>query len=293
MWHCIEKQLAEHFQTTVTLTTKKMLPGADTHRAYCVHDDANNRDYFIKINDISCFEMFDCEAIALTQLAHTQIVNVPQVILVERTVQFAYIALEYIPLISSPSNKQWFQLGQQLALLHQNQVNPDCGWQQDNFIGLTAQPNKWQHSWRLFFAEQRIGWQLQLLAEKGIMLGNIDFIIDRCKNLLGNHKPIPCLLHGDLWRGNVGFTQNNAYVFDPACYYGDRETDLAMTELFGAFPAAFYQGYNAIYPVDHHYEQRKPIYQLYHLLNHANIFGHDYVIQAKALINRIIAQQTA
>jgi fructosamine-3-kinase len=121
-----------------------------------------------------------------------------------------------------------------------------------------------------------------LAGRKGFDLGEVK--LDR---MLEGHEPQPSLLHGDLWSGNVGFTAEGPVVFDPAVYYGDREADLAMTELFGGFPREFYEAYNEVYPLSAGYEERKHLYNLYHLLNHLNLFGGGYLGQVKATLRRL------
>ncbi len=174
-------------------------------------------------------------------------------------------------------------------MMHQLTTQPQFGWQEDNYIGTTIQPNKWSNNWRTFFIEQRIAWQLQLLQEKSITFGDTEHILALCKEVLQHHQVQPSLLHGDLWQGNIGFTSNAAYVFDPACYYGDREVDIAMTELFGHFPQAFYDGYQQQFPLSNNYEQRKLLYNFYHILNHCNLFAGQYITQAKAILSRLFA----
>jgi len=106
-----------------------------------------------------------------------------------------------------------------------------------------------------------------------------------------DHRPTPSLLHGDLWSGNYAFdAQGRPVIFDPAVYFGDRETDLAMTELFGGFPAAFYAAYNAAWPLDAGYATRKTLYNLYHILNHFNLFGGGYLSQAQGMIDRLLSE---
>ena len=183
----------------------------------------------------------------------------------------------------------WYQLGQQLAQMHYETRHGQFGWQHDNYIGSTIQPNQWSSNWTTFFADQRIAWQLQLLSERSIRLGNIEHIAQVCHDALLHHQVTPCLVHGDLWQGNTGFSGEQAMIFDPACYYGDREVDIAMTELFGHFPDDFYHGYQAEYPLDDGYGQRKLVYNFYHILNHANIFGGIYIDQAKAALSRIMS----
>jgi fructosamine-3-kinase len=161
------------------------------------------------------------------------------------------------------------------------------GWQEDNFVGLTLQSNLWQKKWSCFFAEQRIGFMLQLLSEKGYISDNIDDVVEVIKSLLSGHNPTASMLHGDLWQGNTGFHNNQPVLYDPALYFGDRETDLAMTELFNRFPESFYQGYEDVWPLETDYQYRKPIYQLYHVLNHALLFGGHYLDSAKFTLKNL------
>jgi fructosamine-3-kinase len=175
----------------------------------------------------------------------------------------AFILLERLDLRKAGS---WSALGKALAHLHR-QTGPRFGWATDNYIGLAPQINSWRDSWAEFFLECRLRPQAK---KAGIELPPI--------RLLDGHQPRPSLLHGDLWNGNVGFTKEGPVVFDPAVYYGDREADLAMTELFGGFPREFYEAYGA---VDEGYARRKHLYNLYHLLNHLNLFGGAYLGQVK------------
>jgi protein-ribulosamine 3-kinase len=190
----------------------------------------------------------------------------------------AFIVLEHLDLRRSGD---YAALGRMLATLHR-QTGPRFGWARDNYIGLSPQQNGWCDDWAEFWLERRMRPQLDWARRKGFQLGIPEL------TLLKSHQPQPSLLHGDLWSGNAGFTVEGPVVFDPAVYYGDRETDLAMTELFGGFPAAFYRGYNEVFPLPPGYEKRKQLYNLYHLLNHLNIFGGGYLAQVKATL-RLLA----
>ena len=212
----------------------------------------------------------------------------PDVTAIGLSLDKSFLVLDYIE-FNKAKPVLWYQLGQQLAQMHYETQHGQFGWQHDNFIGNTIQPNHWSSNWTTFFANQRIAWQLQLLSERSIILGDIDHISQVCHDALLHHQVKPCLVHGDLWQGNTGFTHDKAMIFDPACYYGDREVDIAMTELFGQFPNDFYHGYQAEYPLDEGFEQRKIVYNFYHVLNHANIFGGIYIEQAKALVARIMS----
>ena len=173
-------------------------------------------------------------------------------------------------------NGDWAALAQMLATLHR-QTGPRFGWHCDNWIGGTPQINHWHDDWATFFFECRMRPQLELAAKNG-------YRIEFSSTLLQDHKPSPSLLHGDLWSGNAGFIDEGPVLFDPAVYYGDREADLAMTELFGGFPARFYEAYDEAFPLPDGYETRKHLYNLYHLLNHLNLFGSGYLAQVKATL---------
>jgi protein-ribulosamine 3-kinase len=180
----------------------------------------------------------------------------------------AFILLEQLDLRRTGD---WGAMGRMLAALHR-QTGPRFGWHRDNYIGLSPQQNGWCDNWSEFWRERRLRPQ----AERA----GVRIDLDRIEL----HQPQPSLLHGDLWSGNAGFTAEGPVVYDPAVYYGDREADLAMTELFGGFPRAFYDGYNEAFPLPEGYERRKHVYNLYHLLNHLNIFGASYLPQVKATL---------
>ena len=179
------------------------------------------------------------------------------------------IRLEFLQL---QRNGDWAALARMLAKLHLV-TGPRFGWHRDNYIGLSPQQNGWCDGWAEFFWERRIRPQAE---RAGLQI--------KPNRLLEDHKPKPSLLHGDLWSGNVGFTGEGPVIFDPAVYYGDREADLAMTELFGGFPREFYRAYEEALPLPKGYEQRKHLYNLYHLLNHLNIFGGSYLAQVRSTL---------
>jgi protein-ribulosamine 3-kinase len=171
----------------------------------------------------------------------------------------------------------WPAMARLIANLHRR-TGERFGWDTDNWIGLAPQLNGWRDDWAAFFLERRLRPQVERAMEKGFTLDVPDM-----RDLV-RHRPEPSLLHGDLWSGNVGFTPEGPVIFDPAVYYGDRETDLAMTKLFGGFPAEFYAAYQAEWPLPQGYETRKTLYNLYHLLNHLNLFGAGYLGQVKATL---------
>jgi fructosamine-3-kinase len=191
------------------------------------------------------------------------------------------------------STGDWAELGRSLALVHS--AHGDAfGWRRDNYIGSTPQLNPRSSSWSDFWRDARLRPQLELVKRSGrsqSLLEKGERLVDAIHRLLSGHAPAPSLLHGDLWGGNAGFLAGGAPVFfDPAVYWGDRETDLAMTELFGGFPPDFYSAYAKAAPLDPGYARRKPLYKLYHVLNHVNLFGGGYASQAERMIEGLLTQ---
>jgi fructosamine-3-kinase len=202
----------------------------------------------------------------------------------------SFLVLEFIELKrATPKSEALF--GQQLAQLHL-QKQPYFGWEIDNTIGSTRQLNAPSQNWVTFWREQRLGFQLNLAAKKGYD-GNLQMLgsklCERLDDFFSDYTPQPSLLHGDLWGGNAAVDfDNNPVIFDPACYYGDRETDLAMTELFGGFGQNFYVAYNEIWQLDAGYKTRKTLYNLYHILNHCVLFGGGYAVQAEQMMRKLL-----
>jgi fructosamine-3-kinase len=302
MWHCIEQAISDETGNPFYISEKQEIStrGATTSSFTGLYDNKEpppnlsfkisdgDRSYFLKINSKDYLENFQAEAYSLKQLNSLANIASPKVTAIGTSLNKSFLILDYID-FSRAKPMLWYQLGQQLAQMHYETRHGQFGWQHDNFIGSTIQPNHWSSNWTTFFSDQRIAWQLQLLSERSIMLGNIEHITQVCHDALLHHHATPCLVHGDLWQGNTGFSGEQAMIFDPACYYGDREVDIAMTELFGHFPDDFYHGYQAEYPLDDGYGQRKLVYNFYHILNHANIFGGIYIDQARAILSRIMS----
>jgi protein-ribulosamine 3-kinase len=191
----------------------------------------------------------------------------------------AFLLMEHLEM---KGKADFAALGRMLAEAHRR-PGPRFGWQRDNYIGATPQQNAWSEDWATFWRERRLRPQLLLAARNGFKLPetSLDFLLE-------DHQPQPSLLHGDLWSGNAGFTPSGPVVFDPAVYYGDREADLAMTELFGGFPPQFYAAYRESFPLREGYERRKHLYNLYHLLNHLNLFGRGYLPQVEATLGLLL-----
>jgi protein-ribulosamine 3-kinase len=232
------------------------------------------------------------EAAGLNALARTETVRVPGVVTCGATDEGAYLALEWITL-GSPTKASEALLGEQLAWQHR-QTSAQFGWERDNTIGATAQPNTWCEQWVTFLRERRLLHQLDLAASKGADAGIVDRGRRLCELLdafFSSYRPVPSLLHGDLWGGNWGTDDDGLpVIFDPAVYYGDREADIAMTRLFGGFGHAFYTTYQSTWPLDPAASTRSTLYNLYHVLNHFNLFGGDYLAKAAAMTDRLLAE---
>jgi fructosamine-3-kinase len=214
--------------------------------------------------------MFEAEFTGLQELEKTQSVRVPVPVSYGKTAGHSFLVLEYLEFGGSTQASERL-LGRQLALMHQQQ-QPYFGWHRDNTIGSTLQLNTPSHDWLTFWRGQRLGFQLKLAASKGYggdLQNKGERLCSDMPALFERYKPQPSLLHGDLWSGNAAVDkQGYPVIFDPACYYGDREADLAMTELFGGFSRDFYAAYQAVWPLDEGYGIRKSFYNLYHILNH-------------------------
>jgi len=240
---------------------------------------------FLKTGPASSYEMFAAEAEGLSELAQANAVRVPAVIAFGEHRDSAFVALEWLSFenIGRASERQ---LGEQLAALHRT-TKLRYGWHRDNTIGLTPQKNAWSDSWVDFFREQRLGYQLELAAGSGFT-GALQTegarLLKRLPVFFEHYTPVASLLHGDLWGGNWSSCDGQPVIFDPAVYYGDRETDLAMTRLFGGFGKTFYDAYESSWPLQPGHRERRDLYQLYHVLNHLNLFGSGYLGRALALI---------
>lgn len=281
MWHFISDRISEQLDMDFVCSSTRQLQGGDTHEAYQITD--GQQRFFIKLNDKSRLSVFEAEVQGLEHIRQSQAFYVPRVICTGVVGKHSFLAMQYL-CIQQGTPELWYEFGVQLAKLHAFDPQQMYGWQEENYAGPTLQVNNWHKKWEQFFAEQRIGLMLQLLAEKGHQLVDIDKAVDCVKHLLAGHQPQASMLHGDLWLGNTGFYQQQPLLFDPAFYFGDREVDLAMTELFGRFPENFYKGYEQQWALPEAYQYRKPIYQLYPLLNHALLFGGHYLESAKAIL---------
>lgn len=247
------------------------------------------RSFFVKVNRAEAVGMFAAEARGLKALKEAQALRVPEVIGHAVVGDQSLLVLEALDLGWRAKPKSWADLGEGLAKLHMKTAQ-EHGFDADNYIGSSPQTNHHHTSWAEFFVEERLRPQFERAATRGMIFDGKQKFMRRVGEILASHQPSPSLLHGDLWSGNVSFTPDGVpVIFDPATYYGDRETDLAFTEFFGGFAPEFYAAYRKAWPLADGYEQRRELYNLYHVLNHANLFGGGYASQVQDLMRRLIA----
>lgn len=251
-----------------------------THTTYCFPD---GRRVFRKENGANLEAMFSSEALGLQHLAEsarkTSSPPVPEVLAYGREGKKAFILMEEIP---TGHLKDVSEFAQALVVLHRDSRADECGFESDNWIGTTLQKNTLHSSWFDFFRDMRLGYQWNLMRNNGFgdaeSEKKMQSLMKRLPNLLPNlDDDRPSLLHGDLWGGNwLADNKGKAWLIDPAVYYGHREADIAMTQLFGGFPSGFFEAYNECWPLEPGFSKRQDIYNLYHLCNHVNIFGEGY-----------------
>lgn len=252
--------------------------------------DSGGRRYFVKFNRADLLDMFEAEAEGLAEMGEANAVRVPQPVTAGVSDGQAYLVMEYL---ETGGSGDMHRFGEQLAQMHRH-TREQFGWHRDNTIGSTPQPNGWHNDWVRFWQEQRLGFQLDLARRNGAGSALYDRgqqLKEQVGDFFTDYQPLASVLHGDLWSGNYAFTRDGeAVIFDPAVYFGDREADLAMTELFGGFSHSFYSGYDAAWPIDPGYTTRKTFYNLYHILNHYNLFGGGYASQAQRMIDQLLSE---
>jgi protein-ribulosamine 3-kinase len=266
------------------------VPGGSINE--CYHWPCRGGALFVKVAPRARLPDFEAEVAGLAELEAARAVRVPRVLAVGYTDAAAFLALEWITAgARSPDCER--RLGEGLARLHAVSA-PRFGWTRDNTIGRTPQANAWMDDWAEFFRERRLRPQLARAVAGGyaqMLEAPGQRLLESLHLLLAGHRPSPSLLHGDLWGGNWLASEDiEPVVFDVAVYYGDRETDLAMTRLFGGFGNAFYKAYEGVTPPAAGEPMRRDLYNLYHVLNHANLFGAGYARQARESIDRLLAQ---
>jgi fructosamine-3-kinase len=287
-WSAISRAVGSATGETFKFATTAAVAGGCINRTFALHGQ-NGRRFFVKLNTPGHQPLFAAEAAGLNAIAATRTVRVPAVVCAGNTGTESFLVLEWLALNGRAGSAH---LGEQLARLHRHST-AQFGFAENNFIGTTPQDNHWHNNWINFWREQRLGYQLQLAASRGDtqLLTAGEKLLEVLPLFFAGYTPAVSLLHGDLWGGNHGFLADGTpVIFDPAAYYGDRECDLAMTELFGGFDAAFYAAYRAAWPPDPGHRVRKTLYNLYHILNHAHLFGGGYARQAENMMQRLLAE---
>jgi protein-ribulosamine 3-kinase len=286
-WSSINQRLEDKGVFVHSDYAPRPVSGGDISAAWRLA--TSNGDLFVKTGPLSVFDMFTAEAEGLAEISASETVRVPEVIATGQDEATAFLVLEWIELeVGDVAVER--RLGEQMAEMHRASADR-YGWHRDNSIGLTPQHNPWSDSWVDFYREHRLAYQLQLAAESGFTGELQDCgsrLLKRLPVYFESVAPEVSLLHGDLWGGNWGCSGGKPLIFDPAVYYGDRETDLAMTRLFGGFGAAFYEAYESSWPLADGHQERQHLYQLYHVLNHLNLFGSGYLGRAISLIDKLL-----
>ncbi|MFC1542811.1 fructosamine kinase family protein [Pseudomonadota bacterium] len=273
------------------IINRQSISGGSINSAYRI-DTESNHSFFVKLNREALLPMFEAEMEGLNELRKPSAIRVPEPTLCGAGQGYSWIVTEFIPFGRGGDDSEAL-LGHQFAAMHRFHSDR-FGWHRDNTIGSTPQINQWDDNWIAFYRDQRLGFQLDLAAENGFKGSLQDKGVQLQVNLnsfFESYKPASSLMHGDLWGGNKGVDEaGNPVIFDPAVYYGDREADLAMTSLFGGFSSRFYDAYNEAWPLDEGYQTRKTLYNLYHILNHANLFGGGYAMQAEGMMDQLLSE---
>lgn len=290
----LERAVMDATRADWTLLAMQPVSGGCIHTALRLEgeDGAGKTRHFAKLAPMERAAMLVAEAEGLATLRAAGAVRVPGVITVGNDGETAWLILEWLDLapLAAISGAR---LGVALAAQHRL-PQAKFGWEKDNFIGASPQANGWSKDWLAFWHDKRIHAQLRMAMANRYpsrMIDRGERLLTDCHEFFRSHKPVPSLLHGDVWGGNAAaLGDGTPVVFDPAVYCGDREADLAMTELFGGFPKDFHAAYRNAWSLDDGYPVRRDFYNLYHVLNHANLFSGGYVEQSAKLIERLLAE---
>ncbi len=283
----IDSALSTIYGHSMQIKSKIPINGGDINSAYMlVLSDGSC--LFMKTNRPENLSFFQAEAMGVSYLSETDCIGTPHILAygLDKNRGCSFLLMDFI---ASARRKEdyWEVFGRELANMHLHGNASAHGFIEDNYIGYNLQKNDSRESWIDFFRDCRLLPQIQM-ANPYLSLetrDKLDYILKHLDRYLREPDHIS-LLHGDLWSGNaISGPDGKAWIIDPAVYYGDHETDLAMTQLFGAFPKAFYDAYNEVYPIDSNFEDRRGIYDLYHMLNHLNMFGRGYLGEVLSIVN--------
>ena len=287
LWQTISQHISTSTGEDFSISQQQGVGGGCINDALKITD--GKRHYFVKTNHVSHGDMFEAEAQGLYELASGHTVKVPEPVCYGDDGHQCYLVLEYLQMSGSANMAQF---AQQFAAMHRI-TDKQFGWFRNNTIGSTPQINTQHPDWVSFWRENRLGYQLKLAADKGYG-GELQSLGEKLMAdlpiLFNSYKPLASMMHGDLWGGNLAaLADGTPVIYDPAFYYGDREADLAMTQLFGGFGRRFYDAYNEAWPLDDGYPVRKTFYNLYHIINHLNMFGGGYHGQAVSMLEQILS----
>ena len=267
----------------------KQVFGGDIHKSWQI--EFNNSKFFLKRNERKeKFLKFEESCLKnLQKYINYENLVVPKIIAYLEVNDVELLLMEWIDMNNSDQQK----LGKGLGEMHieSNKVNPKSfGYPIHGYIGTTNQIKGWENNWIKCFINLRIEPQLAILEKDFLEINIKNKIKSKIESKLYDHNPLNSLVHGDLWSGNIGVNPiNKGVIFDPACWWADCEVDIAMTRLFGNFHSEFYENYHKIIPIKKGFEQRTIIYNFYHILNHANMFGGSYCNQVQSYIKKILS----
>jgi protein-ribulosamine 3-kinase len=291
LWEAISADIEAATGRRAGLQQREAIGGGCINQALRV--DYGECSYLVKLSGAGQAGMFAAEALGLQELQQCSELRVPEPVCWGSDGQSSYIVMEYLDLVGRGDTAV---LAAGLANLHRI-TRPEFGWVRDNTIGATLQINTPADDWIDFWRDNRLRFQLDLAVRNGAgsrLQAGGERLLAEFPQLFSSYTPAASLLHGDLWGGNQAFTRSGEpAIFDPAVYYGDREADIAMTELFGGFGRDFYAAYREHYPLDAGYAVRRQLYNLYHILNHFNMFGGGYLSQAQGMLDSLLSELTA
>ncbi len=290
-YQSLNNALEAFFGSGTTVSSRRAVSGGDINSAYLL-ELSNKERLFMKANRADRIGMFRAEAKGLNAIRQTVTIRVPEVLAFGTEDSSSFLLLEYIE--EGRRNKDSSEkLGRDLAKLHRSDTasfvpGGRFGFSGDNYIGSNVQINTPKDRWLDFFIDCRLLPQYEMASS--YFYTNERKRFDTFLGKLDRYLPepaAPSLIHGDLWGGNYMIDkQGEPWLIDPAVYVGHAEADLAMTELFGGFDGAFYEAYKETAGTDPGYRDRRDLYNLYHLLNHLNLFGGSYLYSVKAIIDR-------
>lgn len=296
--HSLDEALTALFGDNIRIVSKRPVYGGDINESFCV-SLSDGLAVFMKTNTLTNLSFFEAEAKGLEALRKTGAIGVPKVlgIGIDEAQGISFILMEYLEAASRVSG-YWEVFGRELATLHR----ADCdsfasanrslpfGFESDNYIGASLQINTPKESWLTFFRECRLFPQMKTaeMYFDSRMNKQCTKLLDHLDSYLVEPE-FPSLIHGDLWSGNaVCGPDGKAWILDPAVYVGHFEAELAMTELFGGYPPFFYEAYHEINRIDRGYQDRRDLYNLYHMLNHLNLFGVSYLNSVQRILNKYV-----